>query len=213
MRAIGRFEGDIFMIEKLKLFIEKNLESDTFIKFNKFKYGQENASCSVMLEDDNLDKRIDKTYLDEAFDFEEVEVAKQIDIPITAKRCKSSNLDDFINSNQDTNKFQKLLFNFIDSKDLKDSDVYNKVHIDRRLFSKIRSDSSYHPSKETVILLGLALELNENEIEDLLNSAAYSLPKNNVYDLIIRFCFIEGIYDLTEVNSLLDSYECKLFSY
>ena len=201
------------MIEKLRLFIETNLESDTFIKFNKFKYGQENASCSVMLEDDNLDKRIDHTYLDEAFELDEVDFAKHIEVPVQAKSCKSSNLNDFINNTQDTNKFQKLLFNYIDSKELIDSDVYNKVHIARRLFSKIRSDSDYHPSKETVILLGLALELNEVEIEELLNSASYSLPKNNVYDLIIRFCFIEGIYDLTEVNNLLDSYECKLFSY
>ena len=201
------------MIDKLRLFIEKNLESNTYIKFNKFEYGQENASCSVMLEDDNLDKRIDKTYLDEVFELDEVELSKHIETPIQAKRCKSSNLDDYINSTQDTNKFQKLLFNYIDSRELKDSDVYNKVHIDRRLFSKIRSDSNYHPSKETVILLGLALELHENEIEELLNSASYSLPKNNVYDLIIRFWFIEGIYDLTEVNNLLDSYECKLFSY
>lgn len=201
------------MLDKLKLFIETNLENNTFIKFNKFKYGQENASCSVMLEDEDSDKRIDKTYLDEAFEYEEVELAKHIKIPVKSKRCQASNLDDFINSTQDTNKFQKLLFNYIDSKELKDSDVYNKVHIDRRLFSKIRSDSEYHPSKETVILLGFALELKENEIEELLNSASYSLPKNNVYDLIIRFCFIEGIYELTEVNNLLDSYECKLFSY
>lgn len=193
------------MIEKLRLFIETNLESNTFVKFNKFKYSKENASCSVMLEDDNLDKRIDRTYLDEAFEYEEKELQSQV------KRCKVGNLDDFINDNQDTNKFQKLLFNYIDSKELKDSDVYNKVHIDRRLFSKIRSDINYHPSKDTVILLGLALELNENEIEELLNSASYSLPKNNVYDLIIRFCFVEGIYDLFEVNNLLDSYECKLF--
>lgn len=201
------------MIEKLKLFIEKNLESDTFIKFNKFRYGQENASCSILFERDDSDKEIDKTHLDEAFDIEETELSKHIEVPLQARRCKSSNLDDYINSTQDTNKFQKLLFNYIDSKELKDSDVYNKVHIDRRLFSKIRSDSNYHPSKETVILLGLALELKENEIEELLNSASYSLPKNNVYDLIIRFCFIEGIYDLKEVNNLLDSYECKLFSY
>lgn len=193
------------MIEKLRLFIETNLESNTFVKFNKFKYSQENASCSVMLEDDNLDKKIDRTYLDDAFEYEEHELQPQV------RKCKVGNLDDFINDNQDTNKFQKLLFNYIDSRELKDSDVYNKVHIDRRLFSKIRSDVNYHPSKDTVILLGLALELSEIEIEELLNSASYSLPKNNVYDLIIRFCFVEGIYDLFEVNNLLDSYECKLF--
>ena len=199
------------MKEKLKLFIDSNLESNVFVKFNKFRYGQENASCSVMLEDDELDKKIDETYLDIAFNMDVADFCASQETKKQTEKCKSSRIDDFINDNQDTNKFQKLLFNYIDSRELKDSDVYNKVHIDRRLFSKIRGDINYHPSKETVILLGLALELNEVEIEELLNSASYSLPKNNVYDLIIRFCFIEGIYDLIEVNSLLDSYECKLF--
>ena len=193
------------MIEKLQLYIKNNLESNVYVGFEKVRVNKGSCSCSIMFENDNLDKKTDKTFLDEVFD----EKVKDFSLG----KCKNSNLDDFISNSQDTNKFQNILFKYIDSKELKDSDVYNKVHIDRRLFSKIRSDSSYHPSKETVILLGLALELNENEIEELLNSAAYSLPKNNVYDLIIRFCFIEGIYDLTEVNSLLDSYECKLFSY
>ena len=120
-------------------------------------------------------------------------------------------IDNYINNNKDLNSFQTLLFKYIDDRGLKDSDVYNKVHVDRRLFSKIRSDSNYHPSKDTVLLLGLSLELNENEIEELLRSASYSLPKNNHYDLIIRFCFINKIYDVMKVNELLDSYKCKLF--
>ena len=128
-------------------------------------------------------------------------------------RARVSLIDNFIEEKMDNNKFQTLLFDYIDSRNLKDSDVYNKVHIDRRLFSKIRSDSNYHPSKETVILLGFALELNEKEIEDLLLSASYSLPKNNVYDLIIRFCFIEGIYKIQDINDLLEEYKCKLFAY
>lgn len=138
------------------------------------------------------------------------------DVPVRAtyKRCKSSSINDYINENKNKyNDFQTTLFKFIDEKNLKDSDVYNKVHIDRRLFSKIRSDSNYHPSKETIILLGLSLELNEDEIDKLLESAAYSLPKNNHYDLIIRFCFINKIYKLTDVNGLLDEYHCKMFSY
>ena len=101
----------------------------------------------------------------------------------------------------------------IDERNLIDSDVYNKVHIDRRLFSKIRNNKNYHPSKETILLLGFSLELNEQEIESLLNSASYSLPKNNYYDLIIRFCFIKGIYKLTDVNELLNQYHCKMFNY
>ena len=126
---------------------------------------------------------------------------------------QTSKIDNYINENNKENKFQELLFKYIDDRNLKDSDVYNRVHIDRRLFSKIRSDINYHPSKETVILLGLSLKLNEQEIEKLLNSASYSLPKNNIYDLIIRFCFIEGIYEISDINDLLEIHNCKLFSY
>jgi len=122
-----------------------------------------------------------------------------------------SNINTFIDNNKNDDRFQKLLFSYIDDKQLKDSDVYNKVNIDRRLFSKIRNDN-YHPSKDTIILLGLSLELNENQIEKLLDSASYSLPKNNNRDLIIRFCFIEHIYNPIEVNELLDNYNCSLLN-
>ena len=125
---------------------------------------------------------------------------------------RKSSIDEYIIDNKNENKFQKLLFKYIDDKNLKDSDVYNKVGIDRRLFSKIRSDKDYHPSKETVILLAIALELSEDELEDLLLSAAYSLPMNNHYDLIIRFCFKENIYDLFTINEYLIDYSCKPLS-
>ena len=121
-----------------------------------------------------------------------------------------ADVDDYINKNKDENKFQKMLFDFIDRKNLKDSDVYKKAGIDRRLFSKIRSDSNYHPSKETVIMLGASLELSEDEIEDLLLSASYSLPRNNYFDLIIRFCFKEKVYDIITINEYLEDYNCKL---
>ena len=122
--------------------------------------------------------------------------------------CAGS-IDEFINDNKTESKFQTLLFKYIDERKLKDADVYNKVNIDRRLFSKIRSDASYHPSKETIILLGLSLELSEDDLISLLESASYSLPKNNYFDLIIRFCFINKIYKLDEVNELLYDYNCK----
>ena len=123
--------------------------------------------------------------------------------------ASGSSINNYIDNNITDDRFQKLLFSYIDDKNLKDSDVYNKVNIDRRLFSKIRNDN-YHPSKNTVILLGLSLELNELEIDKLLESASYSLPKNNNRDLIIRFCFLEHIYNPIKVNELLDNYNCQL---
>ena len=127
-------------------------------------------------------------------------------------RNTGSNIKDFIDEHKDNNDFQTMLFKFIDNKNLKDSDVYNRVHIDRRLFSKIRNEN-YHPSKETIILLAIALELTENELDELLDSASYSLPKNNKYDLIIRFCFINKIFNILDINELLYEYNCKLFNY
>lgn len=120
-----------------------------------------------------------------------------------------ANINEYIENNKDKNTFQTKLFNIIDQKELKDSDVYNKVGIDRRHFSKIRSNIDYHPSKETVILLGIALELTEEEIEELLKSASYSLPKNTTYDLIIRFCFKEKIYNLNQINEFLYDHNCN----
>lgn len=124
----------------------------------------------------------------------------------------ASDINTYINDNKDDNTFQTKLFKLIDERGLKDSDVYNKVDIDRRLFSKIRSNRDYHPSKETIILLGLGLELNEIEIEELLESASYSLPMNTTFDLIVRFCFKEHIYDVSTVNEFLYDHGCKLLN-
>ena len=138
---------------------------------------------------------------------------KGAETPMFSYDFSLEDLENYIKIEKNESKFQKLLLRYIDERNLKDSEVYNKVHIDRRLFSKIRSDSSYHPSKETILLLGFSLELTEDEIISLLDSASYSLPKNNYFDLIIRFCFAEKIYDIKDINELLNAYSCKLFSY
>lgn len=177
------------MKEKLLQYINENLVENGTVSFRKARFEMDNACCLGAAPLEDL----------------EVPVRKE-------KRAGSIDLDSYLNENNNDEKFQELLFKYIDERELKDSDVYNKVHIDRRLFSKIRNEK-YHPSKETVLLLCFALELNEEELDELLASASYTLPKNNVYDLIIRFCFVEGIYNLKDVNELLDSYNCKLFSY
>ena len=156
-----------------------------------------------------------KEYLDSYLNFKAIGKAKMSDEFFTGEAldfayCAESSINTFINDNKEEETFQTKLFKFIDDKNLKDSDVYNKANIDRRLFSKIRSDKDYHPSKETIILFGLALELSETEIEDLLLSASYSLPMNTTYDLIIRFCFKEHIYNIQKVNEFLYDYNCKL---
>ena len=171
------------MNAKLQAYLDKYLNRKGMVGAS-FKY----AKKSVAAESSSIDAQL--------MDFECAEL----------ERCAPS-IDTFIDKNKDVS-FQTKLFNLIDDRNLKDSDVYNKVNIDRRLFSKIRNED-YHPSKETVTLLGLSLELTEQEIEDLLKSASYSLPMNTTYDLIIRFCFKERIYDINKVNEFLYDYKCK----
>jgi hypothetical protein len=146
-----------------------------------------------------------KLYLDSYLKPKDTGLFKRARFGAVSECCEAS-ISTFINENKDEDTFQTKLFKLIDERELKDSDVYNKVNIDRRLFSKIRSNKDYHPSKETIILFGLALELEENEIVDLLSSASYSLPMNTTFDLIIRFCFKEHIYNIDTVNEFLYDY-------
>ena len=111
----------------------------------------------------------------------------------------------YLNQNK-TSSFSELLFSYIDKSGLTDSEVYKKVFIDRKLFSKIRCNENYIPRKENIIKLGLSLSLNKDEIDELLNSAGYSLTTNNESDLIISFCIENKIYDINIVNDYLYTY-------
>ena len=158
---------------------------------------------SIVENDNNKGNSDNKKITARSFDFARLDENDEEIKYVTERSLKCKiifDIDKYLDENKIYNSFQSLLFKMIDDKNLTDSEVYNKVHIDRRLFSKIRNDKDYHPSKETVILLGLSLELSESEIEKLLESASYSLPRNNHYDLIIRFCFMKGIYKLSKIK-------------
>ena len=102
-----------------------------------------------------------------------------------------------------TDTFQELLFKYIDKFGLKDSEVYKKAYIDRRLFSKIKSNKDYHPSFGTVTLFALSLNLSTKEYKQLLNSASYSLPTNTYVGITLKYCFDNKLYNIFEVNNLI----------
>lgn len=113
-----------------------------------------------------------------------------------------NNITKYLNQNI-SSSFSELLFSYIDKKGLTDTEVYKKVNIDRKLFSKIRCNESYIPRKDNVIKLGLSLSLQKEEIDNLLSSAGYSLSTNNKFDLVILFCIENKIYDLNIINDYL----------
>ena len=117
-------------------------------------------------------------------------------------------IDEILKSPGDT--FQKHLLSLIEKKNVKDSAIYKKADIDRRHFSKIRSNSNYQPKKQTVLALVLALELNLDEATDLLKRAGYALSPGSRSDLIVQYCIEHQIYDLPTVNEILFSYDQPL---
>lgn len=117
-----------------------------------------------------------------------------------------NSISEYLNYSK-TSSFNELLFSFIDKSGYKDADVYKKVNIDRKLFSKIRCNSNYIPHRNVIIKLCLALKLSKVEFNKLLNSAGYSLS-NSKFDLIISYCLDNNVYDLDQINDYLYTF-CK----
>ena len=101
--------------------------------------------------------------------------------------------------------FVEKLMSFIANKGMKDSAVYKAAQIDRRLFSKIMSDSYYKPAKDTAIAISLALHLTLEQAKDLLSRAGYTFSHSDKRDVIIEYFFRNQIYNLTDINIVLEN--------
>ena len=106
--------------------------------------------------------------------------------------------------------FSQKLFELIKKQGMSETDCYKNANLDRRLFSKIRSDDDYQPKKNTVFALIFGLKLNLKDAKDLLDAAGYSLSHSIKMDVLIEFLIKKRVYDLIIVNEVLYKYNCPL---
>jgi O-acetyl-ADP-ribose deacetylase (regulator of RNase III) len=151
-------------------------------------------------------------YLDANYVEEELELRRRQRnqaVFYSVRELRSSAPLDEIVGNLDE-PFSATLLRLIDAKGKNDVEVYKKANLDRRLFSKIRNNKGYMPSKRTVIALAIALELSLDETNDLLRRAGYALSHSQVFDVIVEYFILHGKYDVFEINEVLFRYDQPL---
>lgn len=164
---------------------------------------------------ESVRKYIDKYYIDrheedaiESYAVESIQETKATDT-ISLTLPVNRNIESLMGQMDET--FSQRLLRLIDERGMTDSEAYNKAYVDRRHFSKIRKDVNYSPNKKTVLAFAIALELSIDETKGLLNSAGFALSRSSKTDIIVAYFLQNKIYDMFEINEILDAYGQPIF--
>ncbi|MBQ9824190.1 MAG: macro domain-containing protein [Solobacterium sp.] len=142
-----------------------------------------------------------------------MEEAAMPDVPVSSAMPLGSissefSVEDVLRKKSET--FQEKLLSLIDERGMSDPEVYKKANMDRKLFSKIRSNPDYVPKQRTVFALAVSLKLDYPETADLLARAGYAFSPANATDLIIEYCIRHEIFNIMDINAILFEYDQSL---
>lgn len=105
-----------------------------------------------------------------------------------------------------SDSFADYLLYLIESKGMKNSDVYRRALVGKKTFSKLKNNPQYHPNKLTAMCLCVGAMLNLDESRDLLARAGYALSPCNKTDIIFSFFIENEIYDIFEIDIQLEEH-------
>ena len=106
--------------------------------------------------------------------------------------------------------FSETLLKLIDRSGKKDSEIYKKANVDRKLFSKIRNNMDYKPSKTTALAFAFALELDVDETKDFIGRAGFALSHSSKFDVIVEYFLVNRNYNVFELNEVLFAFDQPL---
>lgn len=176
---------------------------DRITRFRK-KRAEEKALQEQQIQESS---QIEESAPDE-FDVSTMQKTK-IERGMSSTMAVNRNIDNLMDQLEET--FSQRLLRMIDERGMTDSEVYTKAYVDRRHFSKIRKDVNYVPNKKTVLAFTISLELSLDEAKDLLASAGFALSRSSKTDIIVAYFLQNKIYDMFEINDVLDAYGQPVF--
>ena len=116
-------------------------------------------------------------------------------------------LDNFDEINALDYKLAHLGYKFIDSlthymqrMEFTPVQCYTAAGIDKKLFSKIKNNADYLPSKLTIVKFAFALHLSLAETQQLLSTCGYILSDSLAEDVIIKHFLSQRIYEYEQLQ-------------
>lgn len=202
-------------IDAISAFLMENDMTVYIVIFDKAAYRISSklfSDIAFYIDDHYVETHINKT--SEAMrrqkQFQEMDLCESISLPEPSNvpLSKATTLEDALQQMDES--FSEMLLRKIDESGMTDSQCYKKANIDRKLFSKIKNDKYYKPSKPTVLAFSLALELPLPEIQDMLMKAGFALSHSSKFDVIVEYFILKQNYSIYEINEALFAFDQSL---